>query len=131
MYSLLRFVPKNYLSFLVGRIVRTPGFFQRPLINWFIKSYCVDLSGVLVPVGGFTTLGQLFVRDLEPGVRPIGAGVVSPVDGALTQFGEITGEQIIQSKGKTYSVSSLLADSDLGRRFLNGYFLTFNILRKL
>ena len=125
MYSLLRFVPKNYLSFLVGRFVRTPGFYQRALINWFIKSYQVDLSGVLIPAGGFTTLGELFVRDLEPGMRPIGSGVVSPVDGALTQYGEITGGQIIQSKGKTYSVSSLLADRDLGSRFLNGYFLTF------
>ena len=106
MYSLLRFVPKNHLSFLVGKLVQVPlpPMLNRKLLSWFAGRYNVVVDEADRPIDGYASLGEFFTRDLKAGARQIDAGVVSPVDGRIVEFGEIDEGALLQAKGKRYRV---------------------------
>lgn len=127
MYFLLRFVPKNHLSYVVGRLAyaRLHPVLSQRLIHWFINRYGVKVGEVAKELTEYNSLGEFFTRDLKEGSRPVGNGIVSPVDGTLTEFGEITSQRIQQVKDKTYSIDALLRDRSLASRYYGGYFLTF------
>ncbi len=55
---------------------------------------------------------DFFTRSLKAGTRPISESkVVSPVDGVVSQCGNIEGSMIFQAKGKKFSLEALLANS--------------------
>ena len=70
--------------------------------------------------------GSVFTRPLKPGVRPIAeALLVSPVDGAISQFGPIENGQIFQAKGHDYTATALVGgDAQLAATFSHGSFAT-------
>jgi phosphatidylserine decarboxylase len=53
------------------------------------------------------------------------ADLLSPVDGAISQFGRIEKDQIFQAKGHHYSTTALVGgDAELAAQFNNGQFAT-------
>ena len=66
---------------------------------------------------------------MKPGAREIDPEektIVSPVDGTVSESGVIDGLQMIQAKGKFYSVEALLNDDkELADEFFKGSFVTF------
>ncbi len=126
LFPLLTFVPKNYFSFLVGRIARweKPRFFVNFLIILFVKKFKPDLGELEKPIEEFKSLNELFTRNIISSAREIQAGLISPVDGKITEFGEIKAGQLIQVKGTTYSVEDFLVDKELAKEFQDGFFIT-------
>lgn len=122
MYSLLALVPKNLLSRLVGKLVRlqAPKWMHQLVIRWFIRKYGIDVSEMKSPPESFRTLGDFFVRELQDGARPIGEGVVSPVDGTLRDVQHIDKGKLLQVKGLSYAISDLLGDRKLAGMFEGG-----------
>jgi phosphatidylserine decarboxylase len=127
MYTLLKFIPKNHLSYLVGRFARIsrPKVFIRFCIRIFSRYYSINVDEAKKPLGDYCSLAEFFTRDLKPGVREIGPGIVSPVDGVISNYGELVGDNILQVKGKTYSVHDLLQHQETSTYFVGGYFITF------
>jgi phosphatidylserine decarboxylase len=126
--SVMRAVPKNALSRLVGRLTdwEGPGGLLRAAMRRFATLYDVDLSAS-PPLETYRTFGQFFARPLRPGLRPIAPGdgvVTSPVDARVSEAGLATGGRMIQAKGLDYSVAALLGDAELGRRFEGGAWTT-------
>lgn len=76
----------------------------------------------------YRTLNEFFTRKLSDGARSLrsedGQGVVSPVDGRLDQFGVIRDGELIQAKGKSYTVRRLLDSFELAEVFDRGSFVT-------
>lgn len=126
MYSLLYILPKNYLSAVVGYISRKrlPRFFHSILLQWYIKRYHVNLNEMEFSIESYLTLESFFTRRLKLTSRPIGGGIVSPVDGKLVMHGPIDGTRLIQAKGMYYSVEELIQHAGFSASFENGYFLT-------
>lgn len=126
MYYLLRFVPKNTVSFLAGRIAACPIplCFRRMLFGWFARRYGAHLDEAEKDINDYRSFAELFIRNLRQGARPIGSGIVSPVDGLLQDHGRIERDRILQVKGRDYSVFDLLQDRGLSQSFLGGYFIT-------
>lgn len=126
MHFLLRFVPKNHLSWCVGKLARCklPYGLSQELINWFAKRYSVHVDEAEFPLAGYSTLAEFFTRRLKPGIRSIGLGVISPVDGTVVEHGVLEGSRIMQAKGKFYQVGELLGDNTLAKQFVDGYFIT-------
>ncbi len=62
----------------------------------------------------YKNLGEFFYRKLKPGARPIDENsiLVSPADGKVFHFGVISGKEIEQVKGMTYSLEALLGSLD-------------------
>jgi phosphatidylserine decarboxylase len=123
-------LPKYWLTSLVYRLarVRNPAV-KNTLIRGFLKLYDVRLDEVRGRVpDDFATFNDFFIRELEPGARPIDPdprAIVSPVDGTLSQAGPLHGNRILQAKGIDYTLEDLLAaDIDLAREFVGGAFAT-------
>jgi phosphatidylserine decarboxylase len=61
-------------------------------------------------------------------VRPVDhspGGVVSPVDGTVSEAGQIEGDRLLQAKGRDYTLNDLLGgDTVLAQRFMGGTFAT-------
>jgi phosphatidylserine decarboxylase len=128
-FRLLYLVPKNWLSYLVGKLVhaRYPFGLHFLIRNWFIAFYRIETSEAERPPGDYPTMGAFFVRRLKPGARPIAPDpIVSPVDGTLTQGGRFdpAHPSLKQIKGIDYSLRDLVGpDWDLAD-YVTGAFMT-------
>jgi phosphatidylserine decarboxylase len=127
MYRFLRYVPKNRLSRVVGRLVhaRLPRPVARRVVRWFARTYDIDIDSAGSPLHEYPSIGRFFTRDLREGLRPIESDFVSPVDGTLRGFGAITDGRLEQIKDKTYTLSRFLGDDSEASRFKNGVFFNF------
>ena len=128
---LLWLLPKNSLSRLVGKLatLKLPLFFRESFFKAFGKFFGVDFSEIQKPLREFESLQDFFIRQLKPGLRPIdSANLVSPCDGVFGQCGQIKDGQLMQIKGKNYTLSALLGEEAPG--FNNGYFATIYLSPK-
>ncbi len=121
-------LPKQALTVLAGRIASARGGkFTTRLIRWFVQRYRVNMAEAANPdVASYATFNDFFTRELKTGVRPLAqATLICPVDGAISQFGRIQGQQIFQAKGHDYSSTALVGgDAALAAQFDDGYFAT-------
>jgi phosphatidylserine decarboxylase len=123
-------LPKHLISRLIGKLAAAQGgVVTTALIKLFIKQYKVDMSEAKEPnPEAYSSFNEFFTRELAPDVRPICAGddlLAMPVDGAISQLGDIRHDAIFQAKGHDYSLTSLLGGKpELAAPFLNGKFAT-------
>jgi phosphatidylserine decarboxylase len=121
-------LPRQALTRLAGRVAsRQDGGRTAALISWFVRRYGVDMSEAAEPdIRSYENFNAFFTRALKPGARPLAqADWVCPVDGAISQFGAIEGDQIFQAKGHRYSTTALVGgDADLAAAFDSGHFAT-------
>lgn len=94
-------------------------------VKAFAKLYNINIEEAAKPLSAYKTVGEFFTRNLKDGSRPIGDGIVSPVDGRLRNFGTINGDLIEQIKGRTYSIREFLIKPEYAQMFSNGYFYNF------
>ncbi len=84
----------------------------------------IDLGEALEPdPHRYPSFNAFFTRALRPGVRPLAPGpdaLVSPVDGTLSQFGEIDSGRLLQAKGVEYTAAALLDDAATAAQFASG-----------
>ena len=127
-YVFMKLLPKNAVSRVFGVFTRLRiPFLSKFARNAFANYYKLDMSEAEFPLSHYRNIGELFIRKLRPGMRPIAdAEIVSPVDGVLSQTGTFDGDEqtLIQAKGKNYSLKSLLRNAELAERFKGGAFAT-------
>ena len=131
-YLLARFfiaLPHHFISRIVYHVTRWRGPFVPWLIRWFVKAFRVDLAEAKVQdLREFKTFNDFFVRELQAGSRPIAEGVntlACPVDGTVSQIGDIRHDHLFQAKNQCYAVEDLLGgDRLLARLFSGGRFAT-------
>jgi phosphatidylserine decarboxylase len=96
----------------------------------FLRGYKPDLSdAVQTNPYAYPTFNDFFTRPLRPDARPLAGDartLISPVDGAMNQFGAIDADRILQAKGHHYTLDALLAGAarDWSPRFRGGSFAT-------
>jgi len=122
--------PQHALSNIVWRISRSR---NKPLkdllIRAFMLHYDVDLSEAQRPgIDDYDCFNDFFTRALQSHSRPLPSAsdaISCPADGAISQLGRIDHDDILQAKGRYYSLRALLGgDDDLEHRFNNGSFAT-------
>ena len=129
--------PQLGVSNLAGRLAdndRSPALKNR-VIKWFIGRYGVDMSEAAEPnPEAYATFNDFFTRELKPGIRPLADGektLVSPVDGAISQLGQVTGDRVFQAKGQSFSLSELLGGEEATTApFADGEFSTMYLSPK-
>jgi phosphatidylserine decarboxylase len=121
-------LPKQALTALAGRIAGAErGESTTKLIRWFVQRYGVNMAEAAEPdVARYASFNAFFTRPLKPGARPLAAStLVCPVDGAISQFGPVTGGKVIQAKGHGYTATALLGgDAARAAAFDGGQFAT-------
>nr|WP_137676518.1 archaetidylserine decarboxylase [Parerythrobacter lutipelagi] len=119
-------LPKQWLTTTAGRIADAErGERTTRLIRWFVGKYDVDMSEAEnEDIASYKSFNAFFTRPLKPGIRPVAdADFVSPVDGAISQFGAIDDHHIFQAKGHRFTTTQLLGgDADLAAGFRHGSF---------
>lgn len=127
-------LPKQALTHAAGFLagVKTP-FIKNYLIRHFIRLYGVNMQEAREEqANNYENFNAFFIRHLKENIRPIStAGIVSPVDGCISEIGDIQQGQIFQAKGHYYSTLALLAgDEKLSNIFANGRFATLYLSPK-
>ena len=99
------------------------------LIRVFVAIYKVDLKiAERNQPELYSSFNDFFTRSLLASARPVDSGIgklVSPVDGRISQLGNISGDQLMQAKTKQFSLRALLADDEkASAQFSDGLFST-------
>ncbi|KAF0192993.1 MAG: phosphatidylserine decarboxylase [Gammaproteobacteria bacterium] len=103
--------------------------------GWFVGRFGVDMQQALeTDPHAYNSFNAFFTRALKPAARPIVTGeneLACPVDGAVSQIGNIVETRLFQAKGRYFSLESLLGGSrELASRFRNGRFATIYLSPK-
>jgi len=119
-------IPKQGLTRLAGHIASgTGGAYTTSLITWFVNKYGVNMAEAANPdIVSYTSFNEFFTRPLREGARPLAkADFICPVDGAISQFGQIDNGEIFQAKGHQFSTTALVGgDAELAAQFKDGSF---------
>ena len=127
-------MPKQAMTAFAGVVANwRGGGATTAIIHRFVAKYGVDMAEAAEPdIARYASFNDFFTRALAPSARPLAAtDLVSPVDGAISQFGTIAGDQIFQAKGHRYSTTALVGgDAALAAPFENGHFATLYLSPK-
>lgn len=119
-------LPKGALTNFAGRVAGARGgAYTTRLIRWFVGRYNVNMDEALDSnIANYKTFNEFFTRALRPDARPLAdAAYVCPVDGRISQFGDIEDDQIFQAKGHKFSTTALVGgDAQLAAQFQHGSF---------
>jgi phosphatidylserine decarboxylase len=126
--------PKQALTAFAGFVAsRERGWVTTEIIRRCVAKYQVNMDEALNPdIASYLTFNDFFTRALKAGARPLAAAeLVSPVDGAISQFGVIEKDQIFQAKGHSYSTTALVGgDAALAAHYQDGHFATLYLSPK-
>ena len=129
-------IPQHALSVLMHKLAGSEvTWFKNAFIRFITAKYNVNISeAAQTELAFFPSFNAFFTRSLRDGVRPIAKGkevITSPVDGIISQIGNVVQGQLVQAKGREYSVLELLAgDELLAKRFEQGQFATIYLSPK-
>ena len=119
-------LPKQALTTFAGRVAGAKGgAMTTGLIRWFVDKYGVNMDEAVNPdIESYGSFNEFFTRPLREGARPLAdADFICPVDGAISQFGEIDDHQIFQAKGHAFTTTQLVGgDASLAAHFQHGSF---------
>lgn len=120
-------LPRRALSAWVGRLVHypLPPLLAQRVVQCFARLYRINMAEAEFPLERYATIGELFIRRLRPGARPIGREPIHPVDALITESGTIEKLTLLQCKGKHYSLVELLRQPQLATDFEHGSFVTY------
>ena len=125
-------LPQHFLSRLMFRFARIENsWVKNNFTRWFIKQYQVNLSEAEIEnIEDFISFNDFFTRAIKLSLRPISeSDIISPVDGVVSQAGKINDSQIVQAKGRHYSISALIAGKPF-KEIQNGSFATIYLSPK-
>ena len=126
--------PKQAITAFAGWVAgHERGWVTTEIIRRFVLKYNVNMDEALDSnIASYASFNDFFTRALKPGARPLAsADLICPVDGAISQFGIISGDQIFQAKGHRYATTALVGgDAALAERFKDGSFATLYLSPK-
>jgi phosphatidylserine decarboxylase len=108
-------LPQHLLTSAVHWLARSEvGWLKNALIDNFVVNYRPDMSEAEQPdPRQYASFNAFFTRALRAGARPIdpSPGLISPVDGTVSQLGALDGSWLVQAKGLGYTLESLLDEA--------------------
>lgn len=129
-------IPQHMLSVAMHSLANSKvRWFKTAFINFIVARFNVNVSEATeTDLSKYPSFNAFFTRELRKGIRPVAEGenvIVSPVDGAISQVGDIEAGRIIQAKGRDYSTVELLGgDEQLAAQFEQGQFATIYLSPK-
>jgi phosphatidylserine decarboxylase len=129
-------LPKHLLSRFTGKLAAAKmGKFTTFLIKQFIAKYKINMSEARHSEAEyFETFNDFFTRELKEDARTIVEGdnnLATPVDGKVSQQGDIKEGRIFQAKGHDFSLRELLGGrDDVAAPFDEGIFSTVYLAPK-
>ena len=129
-------LPHHALSRIMHAITRSEIHWWKTIFTrWFVNQFKVDMSLAQEPnLDTYKSFNAFFTRALRSDVRPVVADkhlLACPVDGAISQLGDILDGKIFQAKGRDYTLVELLGnDAEQVKHFEDGSFATIYLSPK-
>jgi len=130
---LLSALPKHLLSRAAGFLATrpVPVRWRASVYRGYSRFFGAKPEEASLPLDAYPTINAFFTRALRPGLRPIAPeAIVSPVDGAVGAYGVVEKDSLVQAKGRSYSLATLLGDRALAQRFDGGTYTTLYLSPK-
>jgi len=92
-------------------------------IQSFIENFNIDMTMAKKNVTEFASFNDFFIRELTAEARPINKNeniLISPGDGRITAYENISLDNIVQVKNLTYSLRELINDDTIANKYENG-----------
>ena len=122
-------IPKRFATRLMGWFTHIEQPLVRDLSIAIWRTFAdLDLSDAAKTQ--FTSMHDCFTRALREGARPVDidpAVLVSPCDGIVGACGSISGTELLQIKGRPYSLQDLFGDSELVELYRGGRYVTLRL----
>ncbi|WP_425541859.1 phosphatidylserine decarboxylase [Bacillus carboniphilus] len=99
---------------------------SRRLIPLYMKTYNISSDELSLPLDAYPSLQEFFIRKLKDNARTITEGektIISPVDGVLEDWGNITPDTQMLVKGKPYSIEEMLGSKEKADEYAGGKFI--------
>jgi phosphatidylserine decarboxylase len=114
------------ISFLSGKValLPLPLFLRKTVFTNYARLYGANLEEPSLELESYRSLSDFFSRALVPGARSIASSICSPADGRISGMGKIVNQEMIQAKGKNYTLGELLLDGSLAAEFEGGSYFT-------
>lgn len=119
---------KKLCSKFYGSYMDTP--LSRKKIKPFVKNFNIDMSIADKNIDDFKSFNDFFIRTLNKNARPIDMNkdiLISPGDGRLLAFTNISINNLVQVKGITYSLSELIGDDKIATEYEGGVCLVLRL----
>ncbi len=99
---------------------------QKTLNKSYAKAFKLDMSE-FDPIENFASLNLLFTRKLlkQRQFDESTNTLISPCDARITEFGPLSGIELLQIKGKSYSLDELLASNEEAAKYKDGLYANF------
>lgn len=115
----------NYFVEERGKFMDSPA--SAKIISQWMSDPSIPNDDFVLPIEGFNSFNEFFIRELKPGVRPVDAVtdnsvLVSPADGIINMINnDLQLNTAIPTKGKmTLSLNNLLDNSSYAKKFVGG-----------
>ena len=121
-------VKRKLISKLYGNYCNTK--FSKDKIPAFIEDFNIDLNIANKKLEEFTSFNDFFTRTLKSTARPIDMdpkALISPGDGRLLAFNNISMDSLVQVKNLTYSLEELISDSAVASKYEGGVCLILRL----
>ena len=110
-------VKRKLFSALYGSLSNSTASKQK--IAPFVKKYNINMSEAEKDINDFTSFNDFFYRKLKPGSRPLAKGIVSPADGKVLAFENVSRLNEFFVKGSRFSLESFLDNQKLAEKYCN------------
>lgn len=121
-------IKKKLFSKLYGGYCNTS--LSKKKIGPFIEDFNIDMTICKENIDDFKSFNDFFIRPLHQDARPIDMSpntLISPGDGRLFAFTNISTDSLVQVKGIHYSLSELLGDNEISKEYEGGVCLVLRL----
>lgn len=122
------FIKRKLFSKLYGNYCNSK--LSTKKIPSFIKNFNIDMDICTTDPSDFKSFNDFFVRKLTKESRPINKDkniLISPGDGRLLAYTNISINDLVQVKGINYSLSELLQDNEIAKEYEGGTCLVLRL----
>ena len=114
-------VKRKIISSIVGSFCDTKA--SKFKIKKFISNLNINMDESLKNQDEFQSFNDFFIRELKSNARIIDTNpnsLITPGDGRLIAYPNISLDKVVQVKGLTYSLLDLIGDSEIANQYQNG-----------
>lgn len=112
--ALLPMVKRKFLSSWYGKLMNKPNSINK--INNFVRELQIDMTEAERPAEDYISFNDFFYRKLKSGARPIESDFVSPGDGKLLAFKNISDIHNFFVKGRKFTLEEFLGNKELAKK---------------
>ena len=115
--AILPIAKRKFLSSWYGR--KMDKLSSTKKIEGFVNQLNIDMSEAEKSISEFTSFNDFFYRKLKPNARPIEGGFVSPGDGKLLAFENVSDIHNFFIKGRKFTLKEFLGSEQLAEKHKN------------